>query len=153
MSKIGWLGHHCQDQVGGRARPPAVGPTEFGQAIDLSTGCDIFALVKEMAQANGLGQFELLVLLAALSIGDQAYGVSIAERLDEATGQETAVASVYAALQRLESKGLVRTRLGNPTAERGGRAKRFVEVTAAGRRQARESRRTLERLWFQWKEV
>jgi PadR family transcriptional regulator PadR len=106
-----------------------------------------------MAQANGLGQFELLVLLAALSIGDQAYGVSIAERLDEATGQETAVASVYAALQRLESKGLVRTRLGNPTAERGGRAKRFVEVTAAGRRQAMESRRTLERLWFQWKEV
>src|SRR4051812_27246480 len=106
-----------------------------------------------MAQSYALGQFELLVLLAALSIGDQAYGVSIAERLDEATGQETAVASVYAALQRLESKGLVRTRLGNPTAERGGRAKRFVEVTAEGRRQAKENRRTLERLWFQWKGV
>ncbi len=106
-----------------------------------------------MAQAHGLAQFELLVLLAAVSVGDEAYGVSIAARLDEATGQDTAVASVYAALQRLENKGLVWTRLGEPTAERGGRAKRLVEVTGSGRQKAMESRRTLERLWLAWKEV
>jgi PadR family transcriptional regulator PadR len=96
---------------------------------------------------EAIGQFELLVLLAILRIGDGAYGVSIAQTLDEASGQETAVASVYAALQRLEAKGLVRTRLGDPTPERGGRAKRFAEITAAGRRQARQSQRTLQRLW------
>lgn len=100
-----------------------------------------------------MGQFELLVLLATLSVGEDAYGVTIAERLDEATGHSSAVASVYAAVQRLEAKGLVRTRLGSPTAARGGRAKRFVEVTAAGRRQATHSRRTLERLWYQGSEV
>ena len=111
-------------------------------------GGDIFAILDEIMKTEALGQFELLVLLAILRIGDGAYGVSIAQTLDEASGQETAVASVYAALQRLEAKGLVRTRLGDPTPERGGRAKRFVEITAAGRRQARQSQRTLQRLWY-----
>jgi DNA-binding PadR family transcriptional regulator len=94
-----------------------------------------------------LGHFELLVLLAALQVGDEAYGVSITQALEDAIGQETAVASVYAALQRLEAKGLIRTRLGDPTPARGGRAKRHVVVTAAGRRQAVASQRTLRRLW------
>lgn len=100
-----------------------------------------------MARADALGHFELLVLLAALTVGDEAYGVSIALALDDASGQETPVASVYAALQRLEAKGFVRTRLGDPTPERGGRAKRYVTVTAGGRRQAAASQRTLQRLW------
>jgi PadR family transcriptional regulator, regulatory protein PadR len=100
-----------------------------------------------MSRSPALGHFELLVLLAALNVGEDAYGVSIAAALDVASQQETPVASVYAALQRLESKGLVRTRLGDPTPERGGRAKRLVSVTAAGRRQAITSQRTLQRLW------
>ena len=108
---------------------------------------DIFTKLDEMKRVETLGHFELLVLLAALRLGDEAYGVSITEALEDAMGQETAVASVYAALHRLEAKGLVRTRLGDPTPERGGRAKRHVVVTAAGRRQAVTSQRTLQRLW------
>jgi PadR family transcriptional regulator, regulatory protein PadR len=107
---------------------------------------DIFNILDEMKRTESLGYFELLVLLAALRVGDDAYGVSITHALEDAIGQETAVASVYAALQRLEAKGLIRTRLGDPTPARGGRAKRHVVVTAAGRRQAVASQRTLQRL-------
>jgi PadR family transcriptional regulator PadR len=109
---------------------------------------DIFTILDEMSRPDALGHFELLVLLAALRVGEDAYGVSISQALEDATGHEIAVASVYAALQRLESKGLVRTRLGDPTPARGGRAKRHVVVTAAGRRQASTSQRTLTRLWL-----
>ena len=93
-----------------------------------------------------INQFELLVLLAIMQLGEGAYGVSIATAIEEASGQQTALASVYRALQRLEAKGLVRTSLGDPTPERGGRAKRFAEITAAGRRQAVQTQRTLHRL-------
>jgi PadR family transcriptional regulator PadR len=108
---------------------------------------DIFNKLDEMRRKETLGHFELLVLLAALRVGDDAYGVSITQALEDAIGEETAVASVYAALQRLEAKGLVRTRLGDPTPARGGRAKRHVVVTTAGRRHAVASQRTLQRLW------
>ena len=93
-----------------------------------------------------ISQFELLVLLATMQLGEGAYGVSIARAIEDAGGQPLALASVYRALQRLEAKGLVCTRLGEPSPERGGRAKRFAEITAAGRRQAVQTQRTLQRL-------
>jgi DNA-binding PadR family transcriptional regulator len=93
-----------------------------------------------------LGNFELMVLLAVLRV-DDAYGVPIARELEEHTGHEVAVASVYAALQRLEEKGLVTSWLGESTPERGGRAKKYFKVTAKGLRAARQTQRALVRLW------
>ena len=96
---------------------------------------------------EGLGQFELTVLLAILAAGDEAYGVPIARALEEATGRDVLLGSVYAALGRLEAKGLVTSVLGEATAMRGGRAKKYFRVTARGLRQARDAQRALTRLW------
>jgi DNA-binding PadR family transcriptional regulator len=96
---------------------------------------------------EALGNFELMVLLAVLRVGDDAYGVPIARELEETSGRDVLLGSVYAALDRLEAKGLVASRLGDPTPERGGRAKRYFKVTAKGLREARDTQRTLVRLW------
>jgi DNA-binding PadR family transcriptional regulator len=96
---------------------------------------------------EGLGNFELMVLLAVLRVGDDAYGVPIARELEETSSRDVLLGSVYAALDRLEDKGLVSSRLGDPTPERGGRAKRYFKVTAKGLREARETQVTLMRLW------
>jgi PadR family transcriptional regulator, regulatory protein PadR len=80
-----------------------------------------------------LDQFELLVLLAAIRLGtDEAYTVSIAEDIQQRTGRPIRRANVYTTLQRLESKRLVSTRLGEPRPERGGKPRRHVTVLAAG---------------------
>lgn len=96
---------------------------------------------------ESLGNFELMVLLAVLRVGDDAYGVPIAEELEATTGRDVLLGSVYAALERLEAKGLIASRLGEPTAERGGRAKKHVKVTARGLRVVRETQRALTSLW------
>ena len=100
-----------------------------------------------MAARSQLGEFELIVLLALLRVGENAYGVPIARVIEEITGREAAVGSVYAALQRLEQKGMVSSSLGDPTPERGGRAKRYFRVTRAGLQQARKTRKALVALW------
>ena len=94
-----------------------------------------------------LGNFELMVLLALIRLGDEAYGVPISTTIEESTGREVLVGSVYAALGRLEEKGFVSSVVGEPTAERGGRAKRYFRITANGLRQVRDTRRALIRLW------
>jgi PadR family transcriptional regulator len=100
-----------------------------------------------MAKREFLGGFELLVLLALMRLGDDAYGVPISEAIEESSGREVAIGSVYITLERLEQKGLVSSRLGEPTAERGGRAKTYFRVTANGLREVRQARRTLISLW------
>ena len=100
-----------------------------------------------MAKREFLGGFELLVLLALIRLGDEAYGVPISEAIEESSGKDVAIGSVYITLERLESKGLVSSRLGEPTAERGGRAKTYFKVTAKGLRQVRNAQRTLVSLW------
>jgi DNA-binding PadR family transcriptional regulator len=82
---------------------------------------------------RSLGEFEQIVLLAVLRLGDQAYGVTILSEIAEHTGRNPAPGALYTTLHRMESKGLVTFRDGNPTPERGGRAKRFVTVTRKGR--------------------
>ena len=94
-----------------------------------------------------LGGFELLVLLALIRLGDEAYGVPISEAIEESSGKDVAIGSVYITLERLESKGLVSSRLGEPTAQRGGRAKTYFKVTAKGLREVRSAQRTLVNLW------
>ena len=108
---------------------------------------DLFSIIDEMRRRDYLGQFELMVLLAVMSIGEEAYGVPIARALEAAADREVGLGSVYAALERLEEKSLVSSRTGDPTPERGGRAKQYFEVTSAGRRAARDAQRTFTRLW------
>ena len=100
-----------------------------------------------MARHGYLGEFELMVLLALIRLGDEAYGVPISREIEERSGREVALGSVYAALERLEEKGLTTSRLGDPTAERGGRAKRYFRVTAQGLRAVRETQKALISLW------
>jgi len=107
----------------------------------------LLAIVYEMAKREFLGGFELLVLLALIRLGDEAYGVPISEAIEESSGKEVAIGSVYITLERLENKGLVTSRLGEPTAERGGRAKTYFKVTARGLREVRNAQRTLVNLW------
>jgi DNA-binding PadR family transcriptional regulator len=82
---------------------------------------------------QSLAEFELLVMLAALRLGsDEAYTVSIADDIERRTGRSVRRANVYTTLQRLESKGLVSTRLGDPRPERGGKPRRLVSVEPSG---------------------
>ena len=94
-----------------------------------------------------LGGFELLVLSALIRLGDEAYGVPIAEAIESSSGRDVSMGSVYITLVRLEAKALVTSRLGEPTAERGGRAKTYFRVTAKGLRETRRARQTLIDLW------
>lgn len=94
-----------------------------------------------------LGEFELMVMLALMRLGEESYGVPIARELKAAIGREAALASIYAALGRLERKGLVVSRLGDPTPERGGRAKLYFRVTPQGLREVNRTRNALTRLW------
>src|SRR5262245_48410834 len=100
-----------------------------------------------MARQNFIGGFELLVLIALVRLGDQAYGVPIARAIEESSGRDVAIGSVYITLGRLERKGYVASRLGDPTAARGGRAKMYFRATARGLREARQAQRTLTSLW------
>ena len=90
---------------------------------------------------------DLVTLLAIHRLGDEAYGVPLCDEVTSITGRNAALASVYKALDRLEKSALVASRLGQPSAERGGRAKRFVHVTDKGLRAIDEARATLNRLW------
>ncbi len=94
-----------------------------------------------------LGHFELLVLLAVIRHRDEAYGVPISQSLEETTGKPVSMASVYNTLERLEEKGMLESALGEPTAERGGRAKRYFSVTTAGMSAVRDAKRALTTLW------
>ena len=100
-----------------------------------------------MSRRDGLGGFELQVLLAVLRLGDEAYGVPIADTIEDASGREVPAGSIYITLDRLESKGFVTSRLGESTPERGGRAKTYFQITGRGLRAVRAAQRTLVKLW------
>ena len=100
-----------------------------------------------MRRRDYLGSFELMVLLALMRLGDEAYGVAITREIEASSGSSVMVASVYAALQRLEGKRLVTSRLGEPTAERGGKAKKYFDITSRGVAEARRTQASLSSLW------
>jgi len=85
-----------------------------------------------MPKGESLGEFEHLTLLAVLRLGADAYGMRVRREIAERTGRDIAIGAVYATLDRLEAKGLVKSAIGEPTAERGGRAKRSFRLTGAG---------------------
>jgi DNA-binding PadR family transcriptional regulator len=99
-----------------------------------------------MRKREYLGQLELMVLLAVIRPAEDAYGVLISREIAQKSGREVALASVYAALERLEKKRLVISMLGEPTAARGGRARTYFKPTAAGLSEARDAHETLLRL-------
>jgi PadR family transcriptional regulator, regulatory protein PadR len=106
-----------------------------------------------MSKTSSVGNFELMVMLALMRLKDDAYGVPISREIEAGTGRDVAVGSVYAALERLEGKGLVVSAVGEPTAERGGRAKRYFRVTAKGLREVRGAQRAFTTLWAGLKEL
>jgi PadR family transcriptional regulator, regulatory protein PadR len=100
-----------------------------------------------MTNRRYLGELELILLLAVIHLGEDAYGVLVSRELEKHRGREVAVGSIYAALERLEIKGLIASSLGDATPERGGKAKRYFRITNAGLRQVYETRRVLTELW------
>lgn len=101
-----------------------------------------------MAKSDTPGQFEQLVLTAILSLRDDAYGVSIHAKAEElARPKPVSLGAIYVTLDRLEDKGLVSSRLSDPTPERGGRAKRCYQLEALGERALQESAVTAKRIW------
>jgi DNA-binding PadR family transcriptional regulator len=100
-----------------------------------------------------LGDLEHLVLLAILRLGKDAYGIPILDEVSARSGREVSRATVYVALKRLEQKGLVTSRLGESTPERGGRAKRFFKLKPTGLKALRESREMFLDLWRDYESV
>ncbi len=100
---------------------------------------------------ESLGEFEQLVLLAILHLSaageDDVYGVPIVDEIERRSGRSVSRVAVYIALRRLEQKGLVNTWMGDPVAERGGKARRCVKVTRTGLSALRESRHAIEQMW------
>jgi PadR family transcriptional regulator, regulatory protein PadR len=94
-----------------------------------------------------LTDFELMLLLAVLRVGDDAYGVPIAREIEETAGRSVTLAAVYLALERLRQRGLVTSRMGDPTPRRGGRAKKLFSVTPTGFRAVRRTQRAFVALW------
>ena len=98
-------------------------------------------------KGNHLGEFEELNFLMVGVLYDQAYGVAILHALEEHTGRSAKISAVHAALHRLEKKGYLTSWVGGATNERGGRRKRFFEITHAGKAALVARRQTRERLW------
>jgi PadR family transcriptional regulator PadR len=97
-----------------------------------------------MAGRDYLGEFEHIIVLALLRLADQAYGVTVRQEIELRTAREVSIGAVYATLDRLETKGYVKSHRGDPTPERGGRSKRFFRVTAKGAAAVSRTHRAFE---------
>jgi DNA-binding PadR family transcriptional regulator len=107
----------------------------------------MFRVAEHMKRLDALGAFEQAVLLAVAHLDEEAYGVTIRREIESRTARTVAIGALYTALDRLEAKGCLRSRLGEPLAERGGRARRYFTVTASAIRALKQSRQALQRLW------
>src|SRR4029450_13074544 len=100
-----------------------------------------------MSEIEPLGEFEQVVLLAILRLGDEAYAVTIRDEILTCTGRDVSRGSIYITLDRLETKGYRRSWLGDPTPERGGRAKRYYTLRPRALEALKDARRALVALW------
>ena len=96
-----------------------------------------------MGKGDYLGEFEHIVLLALLRLGSNAYGVTIRQEIESRTERRASIGAIYSTLTRLEQKGFVSSRVGEPTAERGGRAKKFFKIEAPGQRALAQTHQTI----------
>jgi len=94
-----------------------------------------------------LGEFQEIVLLVILALDEQAYGVSIQEKIQKDTGRSISRGALHSALTRLIEKGFIKSEMGGATAERGGRRKRFYVVTNSGKAALHEAKNIRETLW------
>ncbi len=94
-----------------------------------------------------LGEFEQMTMLALIQLGTDAYGAKIRQLLHNEVNRNVAIGAIYSTLERLEKKGMVTSQLGEATAERGGRAKRFFAVTAQGQAALKRARTAMNTLW------
>jgi len=93
-----------------------------------------------------LGSLEHLVLLAVMRLADDAYGVTVRKEIDSTTGRDLSLGAIYSTLMRLEAKGFVKSLTGEPTAERGGRAKRYFRLTANGKAALQNTHETIQKM-------
>jgi PadR family transcriptional regulator, regulatory protein PadR len=100
-----------------------------------------------MSGREHLGEFEQIVLLAILRLGNEAYGVPIRQDIEQRTGRALTVGALYRTLDRLEEKGYVSSAFSDPTPERGGRSKRYFKIKPLGLRTLRASREALAAMW------
>lgn len=98
-------------------------------------------------KGTSIGEFEELVLLSVAINADDAYSLSILDELKNYTGRPILISSVHKVLVRLEDKGLLLSRMGSPTAERGGRAKKLYELTAAGKEVLQQTKEMRDAMW------
>jgi DNA-binding PadR family transcriptional regulator len=94
------------------------------------------------SKASVLGDFEQLVLLGVMRLGDETYGASIRQEIHQRSGRDVSISAVYTTLDRLESKGLLRSWVGEPTAQRGGRRRKFYALKPAGAAALRQAYRS-----------
>lgn len=99
-----------------------------------------------MPSTPSLGEFEQIVLLAIMRVGADAYGVTIHSEIKSKTGRNPAPGALYTTLDRLEEKGLLTSRLGEPTPQRGGRPKRYFQINAAGIEAVARAQRSYQNL-------
>lgn len=99
-----------------------------------------------MPRGDLLGSLEYIVLLALVRLGPEAYGMTVRREIDKRTGRDVSIGAVYATLERLEAKGYVKSFTGEPTAERGGRAKRLFQIEADGKRALRASQQAIRKM-------
>lgn len=111
---------------------------------DRLTGKHFLYIVEIMAGRDSLGEFEHIVILALLRLDHRAYGVTVRQEIEFRTKREISIGAVYATLDRLETKGYVKSRRADPTPERGGRSKRFFRVTAKGVAAVNRTQRALQ---------
>ncbi|MEM7354555.1 MAG: helix-turn-helix transcriptional regulator [Acidobacteriota bacterium] len=101
-------------------------------------------------QRKALGEVEQLLLFALVALRDRAYGVEIRELIEQQTGKSLSPGAIHTGFERLQRRGLVESRLGDPTPVRGGRRKRFYRITGAGARALRDSYQRLKRMATGW---
>ncbi len=99
-----------------------------------------------MAKGDSLGEFEQIVLVALLHLDPHAYGMAVRREIEERTGRSVSIGAVYATLERLEAKGYVSSSDGEPTPERGGRAKRFFRIESDGQCALRSSQEVMRKM-------
>lgn len=95
---------------------------------------------------NSLGSLEHIVLLAVMRLGSDAYGMTVRREIENTTGRNISIGAVYATLMRLESKGFIKSHSGEPTPERGGRAKRYFRMTIHGEAVLRNTHEVIQKM-------
>jgi DNA-binding PadR family transcriptional regulator len=106
----------------------------------------LFYIEKQMPRGELLGSLEYVVLLAVMHLGDEAYGMTVRREIESRTGRDLSIGAIYSTLERLEAKGFVSSYTGEPTAQRGGRAKRHFRMEGEGKRALASAHEAIRRM-------